>query len=156
MAPSEPTPSRVLVTLIDGDCALCSRYARLVSWLDIKGVVYFETQQSAVGKKVLRNAKQPVDLSTIVVVEVANGTAVGYTKSTAVLRTFAALGVPWSVAGVLLFVPTVVRDGVYTFVAKHRLKVFGANGGSCVLPDAVARRRVGRGLPKQLLLSGGD
>ena len=41
-----PEASRTLVTLIDGDCALCSAYARVVSSLDTRGVVYFETQQS--------------------------------------------------------------------------------------------------------------
>ena len=45
--------SSTLVALIDGDCALCSGYARLVSALDGKGAVYFETQQS-VHRKMIR------------------------------------------------------------------------------------------------------
>ena len=95
MAPvAPPGASRTLVTLIDGDCALCSAYARVVSSLDRAGVVYFETQQSDVGRAVLRRARMPEDLSTIVVVEAASGDVRGYVKSTAVLRTFAALGAP--------------------------------------------------------------
>ena len=143
MAPvAPPGASRTLVTLIDGDCALCSAYARVVSSLDRAGVVYFETQQSDVGRAVLRRARMPEDLSTIVVVEAASGDVRGYVKSTAVLRTFAALGAPWNAMCAFLLVPRVVRDGVYAFVAKNRHRVFGTNGGRCALPDAVLRRRM--------------
>jgi predicted DCC family thiol-disulfide oxidoreductase YuxK len=130
---------------------LCSAYARVVSSLDRAGVVYFETQQSDVGRAVLRRARMPEDLSTIVVVEAACGDVRGYVKSTAVLRTFAALGAPWNAMGAFLLVPRVVRDGVYAFVAKNRHRVFGTNGGRCALPDAVLRRRMTRSLPKELL-----
>lgn len=152
MPPPARPASRTLVTLIDGDCALCSGYARLVSWADTRGLVYFETQQSAVGKQVLRRARQPLDLSTIVLVEHANGEITGWTKSTAVLRMFQALGGAWSVVGVLgMVVPKVIRDAIYTFIAKHRIKIFGTNGGRCKLPDAVIRKRISRALPKELL-----
>ena len=152
MAPDAPPgASRTLVTLIDGDCALRSAYARVVSSLDRAGVVYFETQQSDVGRAVLRRARMPEDLSTIVVVEAASGDVRGYVKSTAVLRTFAALGAPWNAMCAFLLVPRVVRDGVYAFVAKNRHRVFGTNGGRCALPDAVLRRRMTRSLPKELV-----
>jgi hypothetical protein len=36
-------------------------------------------------------------------------------------------------------------------VAKHRLAVFGTNGGECALPDSVTRRRIGRALPAGLV-----
>ena len=141
----------MLVTLIDGECALCSAYARVVSSLDRAGVVYFETQQSDVGRAVLRRARMPEDLSTIVVVEAACGDVRGYVKSTAVLRTFAALGAPWNAMGAFLLVPRVVRDGVYAFVAKNRHRV-GKRASPAVGPKhAVLRRRMTRSLPKELV-----
>ena len=97
------TPS--LVTLIDGDCALCSGYARFVSRLDARGVVYFETQQSPAGRALLRKAKMPEDLSTIVIIESVDGRPRGHVKSTAVLRTFARLGMPVALLAVFLAVP---------------------------------------------------
>ena len=101
---------------------------------------------------VLRDAAKPLDLSTIVLVEHANGEITGWTKSTAVLRMFQALGGAWSVVGVLgMVVPKVIRDAIYTFIAKHRIKIFGTNGGRCKLPDAVIRKRINRALPKELL-----
>jgi predicted DCC family thiol-disulfide oxidoreductase YuxK len=93
----------------------------------------------------------PEDLSTIVVVETANGDVKGYVKSTAVLRTFAALGVPWNALSAFLFVPRFARDAVYTLVATYRHRVFGTNGGRCALPDAVLRRRLTKNIPKELL-----
>ena len=69
MSAARSTTPPSLVTLIDGDCALCSGYARFVSRLDARGVVYFETQQSPAGRALLRKAKMPEDLSTIVIIE---------------------------------------------------------------------------------------
>ena len=144
--------SSTLVALIDGDCALCSGYARLVSALDGKGAVYFETQQSDAGRALLKRCGMPTDLSSIVVVEVSpKGKAIGYVRSTAVLRTFLALGAPWSALYLTVAIPEFIRDGVYGLVAKHRYSVFGTNGGRCALPDAVTRRRIGRKLPAGLL-----
>ena len=85
---------QTLVTLVDGDCALCSGYAQCVSAMDTKGRVYFETQQSEAGQALLRRANMPMDLSTVVMLECGGGHVRGYTKSTAVLRTFRFLGLP--------------------------------------------------------------
>jgi predicted DCC family thiol-disulfide oxidoreductase YuxK len=71
MSPKPAPPLARLVTLIDGDCALCSGYARFVSAADTRGRVYFETQQSDAGKAMLRRAGMPLDLSTIVTLESA-------------------------------------------------------------------------------------
>ena len=86
--------AKQLVTLVDGDCALCNGYARFVSTMDTRGGVYFETQQSEMGQALLRRANMPMDLSTVVMLECGGGHVRGYTKSTAVLRTFRFLGLP--------------------------------------------------------------
>ena len=100
----------------------------------------------------LKRCGMPTDLSSIVVVEVSpKGKAIGYVRSTAVLRTFLALGAPWSALYLTVAIPEFIRDGVYGLVAKHRYSVFGTNGGRCALPDAVTRRRIGRELPAGLL-----
>ena len=142
------------VTLVDGDCALCSGYARFVSAFDRAGRVYFETQQSPAGRALLRKAKMPEDLSTIALVERdERGNLRGFVKSTAVLRTFETLGWPLALLAAFARVfPRPVRDAVYDVVAKHRRWIFGTNGGTCALPDAVLKRRIGRELPKELRL----
>ena len=114
--------------------------------------MYFETQQSDAGRALLRRCGMPTDLSTIAVVEVsAQGKAVGYVRSMAVLRTFLALGMPWSALYLAVVIPRCIRDFVYRAVAKYRLAVFGTNGGECALPDFVTRRRIGRSLPAGLM-----
>ena len=108
--------------------------------------------ESDAGRALLKRCGMPTDLSSIVVVEVSpKGKAIGYVRSTAVLRTFLALGAPWSALYLTVAIPEFIRDGVYGLVAKHRYSVFGTNGGRCALPDAVTRRRIGRKLPAGLL-----
>lgn len=65
--------------------------------------------------------------------------------------------VPWPPALLYVFVlvPRCIRDGVYGWVARNRLRLFGTNGGACRLPDSVVRRRMGRRLPPELLGEGG-
>lgn len=58
--------------LVDGDCALCSTFARFVSHYDAREKFYFDTQQSEEGQKLLKATGQPMDLSTVVVVEFPN------------------------------------------------------------------------------------
>ena len=99
----------------------------------------------------LRRVGVPSDLSTVVLIECAGeNTLRGFTKSTAVLRTFRALGLPAALLYVFIAVPRVVRDWVYDVVASNRYRLFGTNGGVCRLPDGVVRRRMGRSLPPGL------
>jgi predicted DCC family thiol-disulfide oxidoreductase YuxK len=44
------------------------------------------------------------------------------------------LGFPWSLAGAFRAVPRVLRDPMYDFIARNRLRFFGKRD-SCYLPD---------------------
>mmetsp|Transcript_38474 Transcript_38474/g.46434 ORF Transcript_38474/g.46434 Transcript_38474/m.46434 type:complete len:167 (-) Transcript_38474:414-914(-) len=137
------------VILVDGDCALCNGYVRFVSERDPDGLCYFETQQSADGEKLLNKYNQPKDLSTIVMFESVGTEVRGYTKSTAVLRTLRLLSVPWCFLYYFIYIPAIIRDTVYSLVAKYRIIIFGKTT-ECKLPDKVLRKRMTRTPPALL------
>jgi predicted DCC family thiol-disulfide oxidoreductase YuxK len=48
-----------------------------------------------------------------------------YTRSTAVLRVLKHLGRGWQLLYVLIYLPQVLRDGLYKLIALNRYKLFG-------------------------------
>merc|ERR1711874_801126 len=119
---------RQQIILVDGDCALCNGYVRFVSARDALGLCYFETQQSPDGQKLLSHHDQPMDLTTIVMIECegeGEENTKCYTKSTAVLRTLRFLSFPWFLLYAFIVIPAIIRDTVYELVARNRILIFG-------------------------------
>ena len=79
---------------------------------------------------------QTGDFETYVVLE--NGTA--RVKSDAALRIFALLGLPCSLMFLGMIAPRFARDGIYDWVARNRLRWFGARA-TCYVPTAAQRER---------------
>eukprot|EP00466_Bigelowiella_natans_P010418 jgi/Bigna1/130854/aug1.12_g5562 len=76
------------VLLVDGDCALCHGFTQFVAARDSRDRIRFATQQSDVGRMLLRDNDMPQDLKTIICVEIGQGGRMAcYKESTAVLRT---------------------------------------------------------------------
>ncbi len=72
----------------------------------------------------------PVDYETNILVE--GGQA--WLKSEGSIRIFERLGFPWSLVSVARLLPRPVRDWLYEFVARNRLRWFGVRE-TCYLPD---------------------
>lgn len=62
-------------------------------------------------------------------------------RSDAALRSVARLGGVWRAAGALLWVPKGLRDGVYRWVARNRIRWFG-RVESCALLSGADRDRL--------------
>ena len=136
------------VVLVDGNCALCHGFTKFVAGRDSGDKVRFATQQSDVGRALLKSHNQPIDLSTIVVIELSDGGSEQeqaqsecFTKSTAVLRTMRHLGGLWWLLAAFLIIPTFVRDFCYDLVARNRIRIFGATR-ACGLPDIKTKKKV--------------
>ncbi len=69
---------------------------------------------------------------------VADGTA--HTRSTAAPGVCRRPGLPWSLLGPLLAVPTPLRDPFYDLVARTRCRLFGWTDVRQVRPPAVRER----------------
>jgi len=130
------------VVLIDGDCVLCSGFANFVV-ARAPPNLFFETQQSERGGELLEATGMPIDLSTVVLIERADGGTHGYTKSTAVLRVMKMLSFPWPLLYIFIIIPAFIRDFAYNAVANARYRMFGKNE-ACGLPDKVTRQRLTR------------
>lgn len=130
------------VVLYDGDCGLCARVVQFVLPRDRHDRFRFAALQSDYGRAILERHGMRTDaFDTFVVVE-APGLPNErlHLRSTGGLRLLAGLGGVWSLAAVLRVVPRVIRDAVYDFIAKRRLKLFGT-ADQCMVPIGSARAK---------------
>lgn len=119
------------VILFDGVCNLCNGAVQWVIERDGAGVFRFASLQSEIGQTLVQEYDNPTeDLDSVVLI--ADGDC--YTKSRAALGVLKRLGVPYSLLYPFVFVPRVVRDRVYDFVADNRYDWFGKRD-SCMVPD---------------------
>lgn len=121
------------VVVFDGECALCNGF---VAWLVVRdraGVFLIAGSAGAAGRAALDAAGLPhsVAASTLVVWDGHKA----FTKSDAVAAVAAGLAWPWRAGAALRWVPRIVRDGVYDFVAARRPKQ-EAEDAACGVPPA--------------------
>lgn len=122
-----PFPDDQPLVLFDGDCALCSRSARIL--LRHGPSVRLAPTQSELGRALLRHyGLSPDDPSTMLVVE--RGRAIG--GSDGVLRLAAALPPPYRLMVAGRLVPRPIRDAMYRWVARRRRRLRGR--AWCALP----------------------
>jgi predicted DCC family thiol-disulfide oxidoreductase YuxK len=111
--------------LIDGWCVMCTGQATRLQRLDRHHRIDIDALQSSRGIAALKQAGiDPADkqLDSVVLID-ARGFHV---RSAAVLGVLAHVGGVWRVlAFVLRLVPRFVRDAIYRFIAKRRLRWFG-------------------------------
>jgi len=119
----------------DGLCRFCNGWVQFVLKRDRKGVFRFAAAQSAAGAALMtRHGLSADDLQTILFVK----DGVAYMKSTASLQILMTLGGIWRLAGMFLVVPRVIRDGVYGFVARNRVRI-GGRYKACPVPPPEKR-----------------
>lgn len=118
------------IVIFDGLCVLCSRFVTFVLRQDKKRVFRLLAAQSPLGEALYRHyGLRAPDYETYLLL--IDGRVLE--KSDAALRIARLLGSPWSMAGVLSNVPRAWRDASYDFVARNRLRWFGARQ-SCYAP----------------------
>ena len=126
------------LAVVDGDCALCSRMARLICRLDAKREFRIATTQGPLGRALLGHfGLDADDPSTWLYLE--DGRA--YAALDAVARAGRRLGGLGWLAAPLRFAPAALGDFVYRYIATNRLRWFGRSE-LCALPDPELRRRL--------------
>ena len=125
------------VILYDGVCIFCSRWVRFVATRDINQRFRFTAIQSPYGTRLAQAfGIDPDDPDTNAVIH----GGVAYFKSDAALTVLGALP-GWGWVRIFLAVPKLLRDGVYSLVARNRYRIFGKYE-KCFVPDAEMRARV--------------
>lgn len=122
------------IVLFDGVCNFCSDWVNFIISHDHKGRFKFAPLQSKIGRqlRVMHNIGE--DMDSIVLIE--NGRV--FTHSTAALRTAKKIGGIWSLAYVLIALPSFVRDFFYKTFAKNRYRLFGKKE-ACMIPTPAMR-----------------
>jgi predicted DCC family thiol-disulfide oxidoreductase YuxK len=110
------------IIIFDGDCVLCSGFARFVLEHDKKKAFRLLPAQTPLGAALYRHYELPPDdYETNVLIE--DGRA--FFKADGSSRMAVHLGFPWSMAAVLRIFPKTLRDGLYNLVARNRFNWFG-------------------------------
>ncbi|WP_410336544.1 thiol-disulfide oxidoreductase DCC family protein [Longimonas sp.] len=118
------------VLLFDGVCNLCNGFINFIIDHDEARYFRFGTLQREPARSFLRSeGYDPEVLDSVVLVE--NGRL--YRESTAALRVFRKLGMPWALLSVFQAVPRPLRDAVYRRIAANRYDWFGTRN-QCRLP----------------------
>jgi predicted DCC family thiol-disulfide oxidoreductase YuxK len=120
------------IIIFDGKCVLCSSFAQFILRVDANRHFRLAAAQSPIGAALYRHfGLDPVQYETYILLE--NGSA--SFRSAASIRIFEGLGWPWRLAALGRLIPLTVRDGLYDFIARHRLRWFGVRQ-TCYAPDA--------------------
>ena len=122
---------RGAIILFDALCVLCSANAQFVLKHDKVGRFRLASMQGELGDAICRrHGMDPRSPSSLLVVE---GDRIRR-DSDAVLSIYEGLGFPWHLLGVLRFMPAMLRDPAYRWVARNRYRLFGKRAVCWVAP----------------------
>jgi predicted DCC family thiol-disulfide oxidoreductase YuxK len=125
------------ILLFDGECNLCNHAVQFVIARDPNAYYRFAALQSEAGQRLLAQYQLPRShFDTIIMIE--NDQI--YTKSTAGLRVVRKLYRLWPILYIFIILPKLIRDPIYDWVARNRIKWFGKRD-SCMLPTPEIKLR---------------
>lgn len=119
----------VVLVLFDGDCALCQRSVVFLLEHDRLGRMRFSPLDSAAGRRVGGDPGSVRGAGSILVLD---GSEL-LRESEAVLRLAGHLRFPWNLLRAARLVPRGLRDGVYRWIARNRLRWFGTSDGCSLM-----------------------
>lgn len=120
------------VLFFDGDCAFCSKSVRTVARLDKAERVSFAPLQGKLAGELGFSGHAAKKGGTMVLLRERDGRV--FKKSDAWIELARALGGWFRLLSLSRFVPRVIRDRVYDWVADNRYRFLGEND-TCALPD---------------------
>ncbi len=126
------------IIVFDAECVLCSANAQFVLRHDRERRFRLASMQNDVGASLYRRfGIDPDNPESMIVVA---GDRV-LKDSDAILAIYAGLGWPWKAVSLLRFVPRLLRDPAYRWLARNRYRLFGRRE-TCWLPSPEDRDRV--------------
>jgi len=123
--------------IFDGVCNLCCGSVQFLIKLDKKAIFKFASLQSEAGKTVTNEFQLvPNAMETIIFIKGKQY----FTHSDAVLEILWDLGGIWKVVRVFKLIPKLIRNYIYTQIAKRRYAIFGKRT-SCLIPNPSLQKR---------------
>jgi len=135
-----PNQAEHPLILFDGDCNLCNGAVQFVIKRDRRARFRFAALQSEAGKAALEAALGPDGAAAIPDSIVLVRAQAVKTKSAAALAIAGGLRLPWPLMRLFWVVPYPIRDWVYDWVARNRLRWFGKRE-TCWIPTPELRAR---------------
>ena len=126
------------LAVMDGDCGLCSRTARVLSRLDRAGTLRICTAQGSLGRALMTHAGLRAEDPETWLALIDGRLYGGADAVMAMGRTLGGLG---HSARLLYLVPRQLRDPMYRSVARNRYRLLGRTE-MCSLPDPALRARL--------------
>ena len=124
------------IILFDGVCQFCDKSVQFILKRDPNGKFLFSSLQSDTGIQLRKDYHIPEELDSIILIEGEKY----HSKSTAALKIVRELRGGWKWLYMFIVIPRPIRDVVYDFVARNRLKWFGEKT-ACELPPPEVRKR---------------
>jgi predicted DCC family thiol-disulfide oxidoreductase YuxK len=125
------------VVIFDGECTFCNRWVDFLLRFDRHNLFRFSARQNLAGASFMQQVGLP-ECGTGSIILVDHGTVL--LRSAAVLRMMSLLGFPFSIATVFRLMPTSLRDSMYEWFARNRLRWFGRRTTCRVLSEAERHR----------------
>lgn len=142
----EADPIAHPVLFFDGECVLCNGFADFVMAHDTKAHFRIAALQGETAQAMGAGGAMPADpisagsgsepLRTFLLRDGGRW----YGRSDAALRVLAGLGGFWRLSWPLRFIPRILRDTVYDFIARNRYGWFGKRD-ACRMPSPAERIR---------------
>lgn len=120
------------IVFFDGECGLCSRSVRFLASADRHQRLQFAPLQGETAAKLKLSEFASVESGSMVVRRESDG--VTLLRSDAVLELSRALGGFWRCGVIFRLLPRPLREAVYRFIARNRIRWFG-HADACALPD---------------------
>lgn len=134
IAAAAPSAADGPILVYDGDCGFCTRSVKFVLARDRRGTLRFAARDGEAGRAVRARHPHLQTVESLLWVEMRDGRELVSIYSDAVLQTAQYLGGVYALLAALgAFVPRVLRDPVYSLVARVRKRLMGG-AAACRLP----------------------
>lgn len=120
-----------MVIIYDGICNLCNGLVHFLMKADKKKQFQFLALQSEKARKLLLSHK--FDINHIDTILFFKNNKI-FTESDAIIEIIYELGGIWKSIVGLKYIPPIVRNKIYRFIARHRYFIFGKKS-TCILPQ---------------------
>ncbi|MFQ5751651.1 MAG: thiol-disulfide oxidoreductase DCC family protein [bacterium] len=130
------------LVLFDGVCALCNRVVQFLVAIDRHQILNFAYLQGKTASSIMK--RHPMikhsPQSVIFVLNYGHVDETIFFRSEAIFNILNTVGGIWRVVAWLKFVPLMIRDPIYNWIAKKRYTWFGKDE-TCPLPKPEWRER---------------
>ncbi len=124
------------IVFFDGYCGLCNRSVNFLMKRDKKNALYFAPLQGQTAEALFHHGE--LELYDSIVLYYNERV---YYRSTAILKLLLLIGRGWQLMGIFFIIPSFIRNALYEFIAKNRLKWFGKRE-TCRMPTPEERDKI--------------